>query len=378
MEPAKAAPWLALASLPDVGDHRFAQLNSVFGSPDRVLEEVDSPEFAALRLPQAAAEAIRDLARNWSHHLGQAPGVAEVIEASERKGLDLICLGTAEYPPSLALIPDPPPVLFRRGPAPLDQRAVAIVGSRGATGYGRMMAERLAFDLVGRGLTVISGLARGIDGAAHRGALAAGGRTIGVLGCGVDVAYPPEHRALMERMAAEGGLLSELPPGAGPAPHHFPKRNRIISGLSIGVLVVEAGDKSGALITANLATEQGRETLAVPGNISSPMSRGPHRLIREGAALVESVEDVLEALGLQPDGPGLRPAAFAGTGFPAAQSVDGVDARVWEALSGQPASADDLVAATGLTAADVQVALMLLEMRDLATALPGARYIRKL
>lgn len=378
MEPAKAAPWLALASLPDVGDQRFARLISAFGSPVRVLEEVSSPAFSAQKLPKEAVDAIQDLARNWGHRLGQAPGVAQVVEASERKNLDLVCLGTAEYPPSLALLPDPPPVLFRRGPAPLDQHAVAIVGSRGATGYGRLMAERLAFDLARRGLIVISGLARGIDGAAHRGALAAGGRTIGVLGCGVDVVYPAEHRSLMERMAAEGGLLSELPPGTGPVPHHFPKRNRIISGLSLGVVVVEAGDKSGALITANLATQQGRETLAVPGNATSPMSRGPHRLIREGAALVESAEDVLEALGLKQDGPRLHPAAFAGSGFPAAQTADGAEAKVWEALSGQPADADDLVAATGLAAADVQVALMLLEMRDLATALPGARYIRKL
>ncbi len=378
MEPAKAAPWLALASLPDVGAQRFARLVSVFGHPAGVFESVGSQELASQKLPQPASDALKDLARNWGGRLGQAPGVAEVVEAAEREGLDVICLGTAEYPPSLARIVDPPPVLFRRGPASLEESAVAIVGSRGATGYGRLMAERLGFDLARRGITVVSGLARGVDGAAHRGALAAGGKTIGVLGCGVDVVYPLEHRSLMERMAAEGGLLSELPPGTLPAPHHFPARNRIISGLCWGVVVVEAGERSGALITARLAMEQEREAMAVPGNATSPMSRGPHRLIREGAALVESADDVLEALGLKPGGPELRPAAFAGNRLPSARTVDGMERLVLEALTGQPAGTDDLVAATGLAAANVQAALMLLEMRDLATVLPGARYIRKM
>src|SRR5215469_8792937 len=199
-----------------------------------------------------------------------------------------IVLGEASYPANLREISTPPERLYVRGALrDVDALAVAIVGSRTATSYGLAVAERLAADLAARGVTVVSGLARGIDGAAHRGALRAGGRTIAVLGSGVDVIYPPEHRRLADDIVEHGALVSQFPPGTAPRSVHFPVRNRVIAGMTLGVVVVEAAAKSGALITARLAAELGREVMGVPGRVTSPASRGVHALIKDGAALVE-------------------------------------------------------------------------------------------
>ncbi len=217
------------------------------------------------------------------------------------RGIATLALGDAAYPPLLAAIADPPNPLYLRGDAAaLRHPHVAIVGSRQATRAGRDTAVRFASALARAGFGVVSGLAYGIDAAAHDGALAADGLTIAALGTGVDICYPARHRALAERIAARGALVSELPPGTPPQRLHFPRRNRIISGLCLGVLVVEASLRSGSLITARLALEQGREVFAVPGPVSSPLSRGCHALIRDGAVLVESADDVLAELSMAP------------------------------------------------------------------------------
>src|SRR5579872_91141 len=214
----------------------------------------------------------------------------------------------AAYPIVLTTIPDPPPVLWALGRVePLNAPAVAIVGSRAASPYALSVAERLAQDLARAGLVVVSGLARGVDSAAHRGALAGGGATIAVLGSGADVIYPPEHEALAREIAQDGAVLSELVAGTPPLPQFFPLRNRIISGLSRAVVVIEAGEKSGSLITARSALEQGREVLAVPGNVLNGRNRGAHALLRDGAKIVESADDILEELGVPaPGAPGVR------------------------------------------------------------------------
>jgi len=300
------------------------------------------------------------------------------------------------YPGLLSRIDDPPGLLFVRGTLlPRDSLAVAIVGSRHATDYGLRAAERLGGDLARAGYTVVSGLARGIDAAAHRGALAAGGRTIAVLGSGVLEVYPPEHEDLAADVAAAGAVISEHPPLAFPQRGAFPQRNRIVSGLSLGVVVVQASDRSGALITARLAGEQGREVFAVPGPIDGRMSRGCHRLIRDGAKLVESVDDVLEEFGplfetaTAADGRAVRSAAELRLDDVERAVLDACDAaadRDPEASTasigprgaGDPGGVniDDVVDASGLAASQVLATLGVLEMRRLVRRLPGNRVAR--
>jgi DNA processing protein len=262
--------------------------------------------------------------------------------------------GERGYPPLLARIPDPPASLWLRGeasPALLADPAVAIVGARACSGYGRSVARMLAGGVAEAGAVVISGLARGIDGEAHRGALAVAGRTVAVLGCGVDRDYPAAHARLAGAIVAAGGLVvSEYEPGVEPAPWRFPARNRIIAGLASATVVVEARERSGALITADFALEDGREVLAVPGEITSSLSAGANGLLRQGATPATSVADVLEAIGLEP-----RPA-------PGAAPTDPSAAAILEAIAEGAATADELVRATGLPAGDVATALTLLEL----------------
>jgi DNA processing protein len=264
----------------------------------------------------------------------------------------------AGYPRLLAEIPDPPP-LFWRGVPWVEKPAVAIVGSRDATPYGRTIATELAEELAHLGLVIVSGLARGIDAAAHRGCLAAGGQTLAVLGCGLNVHYPPEHTDLAEEIARTGALISELPPSAPPRAAHFPARNRIISGLSLGVIVVEAAERSGALITARLAGEQGREVFAVPGSLRSSQSAGAHRLIQDGAKLVRDVSDILVELRLPlPAGPALTRAG-AGARAPFG---DDRDAQVLRAVRDNPMHVDTLARACAIPHADLLHRLTLLEI----------------
>lgn len=227
------------------------------------------------------------------------PAARRAIDAARKRGIQVVAWRTPAYAERLTEIHDPPPVLWVRGQtAWTNAPAVAIVGSRSGSVHGLEVARRLARDLAAAGVVVVSGLARGVDSAAHRGALDAGGVTVAVLGSGVDVIYPPEHRGLSEEICVKGAVVSELPPGSPPLASHFPRRNRLISGLALGVIVVEASERSGSLITARLALEQGREVMAVPGNVLSARNRGAHALLKDGACLVESAEDVLSALGL--------------------------------------------------------------------------------
>ncbi len=261
---------------------------------------------AAERLRRGASGAVvldGLLRKHWRDEPEKRGELGQRAEAAVRRaadaGITMLPWNHAAYPAALSAIIDPPPVLWIRGPVEaLSRPAVAIVGSRAASAYALSVAEQLGADLAAAGLVVVSGLARGVDSAAHRGALAGGGTTVAVLGSGVDVIYPREHEPLAQDIARDGAVISELVPGTPPQAQFFPRRNRIISGLSRAVVVIEAGEKSGSLITARCALEQGRDVLAVPGNVLSGRNRGAHALLRDGARIVESADDVLEELGM--------------------------------------------------------------------------------
>lgn len=356
--------WLTYAAVPGVGRRRLLALMEHFPSA-----------ADAWRAPVAALAVVPGIGGATAVALLAArarPQGGRMLEALAAMGGEMVLWQSPGYPRRLAEIVDPPPYFFRLGPAPLDGPVVAVVGSRKATSYGRTQARRLAADLAVAGVTVVSGLARGIDAAAHAGALEAGGRTVAVLGCGPDVCYPEENRSLYDEIRQTGAIVSEFVPGTGPERFHFPERNRLISGLSQGVVVVEAGERSGALITARTATEQGRDVLAVPGPAYSAMSLGPHRLIQDGAALVQSAAEVLAALSLgAPAGPGAgRIAPTRG----AALSDD--EAMIYGWLGDSAASAADLVAGTGLPAHRLAAALTLLELKGLIRVLPEGEVVR--
>ena len=304
------------------------------------------------------------------------------------KCIGIVARGEADYPVVLERIPDPPPVLWTRGRIGPGEIAVAVVGSRSAAPHGLEVAFRLGRDLAREGLLVVSGLARGIDAEAHRGALRAGGRTAAVLGCGVDVAYPPEHGALMREIAAAGAVLSEFAPGVPPRGWHFPRRNRIISGLSLGVVIVEASCHSGSLITARCALEQNRSVMAVPGTVLSGRNRGAHRLLRDGAPVVEDARDVvevlqgdwasgLERLGLEP-GAGLDAvlgrAGDAGPGPPRHPASGSPILKLMRA--GDSYGIDDLTAMTGLPTARLLAELALLEVAGSVRRVEGGQFVK--
>ncbi|MBI2833367.1 MAG: DNA-protecting protein DprA [Acidobacteria bacterium] len=360
---------------------------------------MDLHGFVALSLlPASLVQALlrpalsesEDVAHGWSSSdlsglasLASAPGAGAIgpgghrciewarrrtgraLEDATRLALAVVPLGDDRYPPLLAAIPDPPIVLWVRGDCGvLRDAAVAIVGSRAASRYGLDVAAHLAMELGRAGATVVSGLARGVDSAAHRGAVEARARTVAVLGSGVDVVYPPEHRALAEAIAADGAVVSELPPGAPPKPQHFPLRNRIISGLSLAVVVVEASERSGSLITARRALEQGREVLAVPGNILSGRHRGTHGLLRDGAKIVETADDILEELKWPArcsSPPGSEPAE------------DGI---VQHMRMGETYDLDELARMTRLASRVLLPRLLQLELDGLVTRVSGARFLR--
>ena len=288
---------------------------------------------------------------------------AAALARAAAGGLTVIPWSDPAYPVALTTIPDPPPVLWARGSVgALAAPAVAIVGSRAGSEYARAVAERLAADLTAYGVAVVSGLARGVDSAAHRGALAGNGVTIAVLGSGVDVIYPPEHDGLARDIAVRGVVISELVPGTPPQPYLFPLRNRIISGLVRAVVVIEAGDKSGSLITARCALEQGRDVLAVPGNVLSGRNRGAHALLRDGAKIVESADDILEEIGLSRRG---EP--------PASPETDPVLALL---TAGEPLDLDGISEPSGLTATRLLPRLFELELEGLVRRVGGGRFVR--
>ncbi len=297
------------------------------------------------------------------------------LHRCRKHGIDVLLETDDAYPRALREIHDPPGVLFVRGELkPTDALAIGIVGTRHGTQYGLRQAERLGASLARAGLTVVSGLARGIDAAAHRGALAAGGRTLAVLAGGVLNVYPPEHASLAAEVARQGAVLSEAPPLFQPLAGGFPQRNRLISGLSLGVIVVEAAERSGALITARHAMEQGREVFAVPGSVESRTSRGCHRLLRDGATLVETADDVFEQLGPlveaapRDDGPPIR--------HPAELQLNELEQQVLAAIGPDPTPIDRVVLDSGLPVPQVLSILSVLEMRRLVRRLGGAMVAR--
>jgi DNA processing protein len=362
------ADLVCLTMVPGVGPHTCRALLERFGTAAGVLEApaatLRTVPGVGTKLAGRIAGARRDL------------DPAADLELCRKSDVRVIARGDPTYPRSLEEIPDPPCLLYCRGTLEAsDPLAIALVGSRRCTPYGLRIAERLAAGLARVGLTVVSGLARGIDAAAHRGALKAGGRTLAVLANGLSQVYPPEHEELARAVAGSGALLSEMPMRQAPLAGLFPQRNRLISGLSLGVVVVEAAPRSGSLSTAHHAMEQNREVFAVPGPVDSLPSQGCHRLIRDGARLVETVDDILEELGplvrevrAADDGPTVR--------HPAELTLSDNERSLLGHLSDHPVAVDDLIALTRLTAAQVMATVSVLEMRRLVRRLPGPRFVR--
>ncbi|MEA3366124.1 MAG: DNA-processing protein DprA [Candidatus Hydrogenedentes bacterium] len=390
--------WLRLALVPGVGTAHFIRLLARFRTPTHVFE--------------APRGMVADLVgRNLADRIRQYADTNEAPQqeaAMEEWGVSLITMENSRYPLRLAEIYDPPLLLFARGSLPADQEPyVAVVGTRRASPYGIRMAERLARELAVRGITVVSGMAMGIDAAAHRGALEAGGRTIAVLGCGVDIVYPPQNADLMQEIIARGAVLSQFPMGMKPSKGHFPYRNRIISGMSLGTVVVEAPLTSGALITARQAAEQGREVFAVPGQAGTKNAEGPHALIREGAKLVERVEDILVELELPaeclrgaradavepvlttdepkpaPVKPGTPKSELGGPqpapqpapkGEGAPQGPSDIEKSILAALSPDGSYVDEIATSCRLSVSEALSSLTLLELKGLVRQFSGKRF----
>ncbi len=359
---------LCLTMVPGVGPHTSRALLEEFKTAGRVLSAPVRSLQAVAGVGPKLAEKIQQARRDHD------PAVE--LERCRQRGVHVVPLDDPEYPAALKEIHDPPSLLYMKGQyRPSDQLAIALVGARRSTPYGCRIAERLAGSLARVGLTVVSGLARGIDAAAHRGALKAGGRTIAVLGNGLSEIYPPEHAALADEVAGAGVLLSEMPMEQRPLAGLFPQRNRLISGLCLGVVVVEAALRSGSLSTARHAMEQDREVFAVPGPVDMHTSRGCHALIRDGARLVETVEDILEELGplvreVEPE-PEAEPVRH-----PAELSLSDLERSLLGHLDNLPKAVDELIVRTGMTASQVLSTLSVLEMRRLIRRVPGNQFVR--
>jgi len=356
------AYWVAFSRIPGIGRARFAHMEGGFRSLADAWR-AGAAELRACGLDERSVEAI----------VAARPGISPdgEMERLARAKVTALTWHDAAYPARLKEIYDPPPVLFVRGEmTPADEWAIAVVGTRRATAYGREIAERLAGDLARNGITVVSGLARGIDHVAHRAALEAGGRTIAVQACGLDMVYPAEHLGLAQQIAGQGALISDYPLGTTPRPEFFPRRNRIMSGVSLGVLVVEAPEGSGALITTSLAMEQNREVFAVPGSVLTPASKGPHRLIQDGAKLVTSVEDILEELNLQAS---VRPVQMEMRELLPANDEE---AELLRILGAGPAHIDDIVRQAHRPTSAVSSALAVMELKGLVKQLGGMNYVR--
>ncbi len=354
--------WLLLLSAPGLGPAGFGHLLEQVGDPQRLLDSL----LAQTTLPEALRRYLRD--PDWQ-------AIDRDLAWAELEGNRILRLHSAEYPPQLAEIPTPPPLLYLHGSVEtLHTPQLAMVGSRNPSAGGLDNARAFATHLAGVGLTITSGLALGIDAACHAGALEAGGRSVAVMGTGLDRVYPARHRDLAHEIVSRGGaLLSEFPIGTGPRPENFPRRNRLISGLSLGTLVIEAAPRSGSLTTARHALEQGREVFAIPGSIHNPLARGCHALIRQGAKLVETASDVLEELGIYMEtaaaDPPAPPVEAAGLTPDQAQLLD--------YMGYDTVSIDQLVVRSGLTAAALSSMLLILELEGRVISQAGGRYLRR-
>ena len=371
--------WLKLIRADGVGPATFAKLIERFGSVENVLGASVSELAKVNGLGFKTAERIASTREKFN-------AVAELALA-KRHGVWVINLDDQRYPPVLRRIYDPPPVLYVKGTLSReDNLALSIVGSRRCSLYGREQSSRFAHFLGSAGFTICSGMARGIDTAAHQGALSAGGRTIAVQGCGLGTIFPPENKRLFELIAESGACLSELPMGYEPLPVNFPPRNRIIAGLSLGTIVIEAAQRSGALITARAALDYNREVMAVPGKIDSPLSRGAHGLIKQGATLIESVEDVTEALGHIGEQLGQHTSTAAANAservekslFDASQlKLSGAERKIYDCLNSEPKHVEQIIAETNLAAGVVNATLISMRLKGLIKQLPGSMFARR-
>src|SRR5574340_34218 len=365
-------PWFMLRAISGVGDAVLLKLVQSFRTPDAVFAATQA-ELEGVGCRPPLVEAIRR---------GPDPAAIRQLDDElaqlERRQVTVLTYFDERYPAILRTIPEPPPLLYLQGTLlETDRHAVAVVGTRKVSAAGRIFAEQLARDLAAMGFTIVSGLARGVDAAAHRGALAGNGRTLAVMGCGLDRTYPSDHRYLRGAIERQGAVLSELPLGSAPHSYHFPRRNRIISGLVLGVVVTEATIESGSLITARLAAEQGREVFAVPGFVKAEYSRGPNSLIKDGARLVESAQDVLDELLPQLD------ADFRGR-LATRSHADGQvgvhlgkeERLVYDALTDVPRPVDEVIQCSGLAASHVAAILRSLELKNCIRQLPGNEYVR--
>jgi len=361
---------LRLHLVTGIGPRLFAAMVERFGSA-KAASEASAADLAQVPWigPDSAARLREGIER--------AEPEAE-LQKARAEGVTIVVRAEPEYPLALTYLTDAPPILYVKGTiVEQDAQAIAVVGMRKCSLYGQDQAERLAGGLARVGFTIVSGLARGIDSAAHKGALAAGGRTLAVMGNGLATVYPPENHRLAEAVVERGALVTEFPMATMPAAENFPRRNRILAALALGVIVVEAGKQSGSLITARLAAELGKEVFAVPNRIDAPGAAGVHALIRDGAKLVESVADVLDefpdlgiATAAQEDAP--RQAALA-----LKANLSPEESRLMEILDGQPTPLDVLAGRAGLEASRASGAITLLELKGLVRALPGGRFVRR-
>ncbi|HOK66608.1 MAG TPA: DNA-processing protein DprA [Anaerohalosphaeraceae bacterium] len=371
--------WLRLRHTEGVGPILFGRLLKHFGTFDRIF---GASVHSLCQVEGIGPHTAERIARTRLLFDAQ-----KEMQTAEAHGVRILHWDDPVYPPALKAVDDPPPVLYVKGTLQRsDSLAVAIVGSRHCTHYGVEQAERFARLLASAGLTIVSGLARGIDSAAHRGALSASGRTIAVQGCGLAHCFPPENKNLFDKIAEDGAVLSELPMTYEPLSENFPGRNRIIAGLSMGVIVVEAAPRSGALITAKAALEYNREVMAVPGRIDSPTSKGPHELIKQGARLVDSVEEIMDTLGIV--GQGLKEHVHK-KAEQAAQKVQTTlfdisqlnlsdsEQVVFAVLDKNPVHIEEIIASVEVPAGQVHAALISLQLKGIVKQLPGSVFVKR-
>lgn len=359
--------WVALSLVPGVGSVLFKRLLELFERPEEVFR---APLKELLQVEGVGEKVVREIQKGPPEK-----GVEKELRLLQEVGGRILTIQDSLYPRRLKEIYDPPPVLYTRGEIKgEDDLALSIVGSRKTSPYGRWITEKISEEIARHGVTIVSGLARGIDSVAHIGAIAGGGRTLAVLGCGVDVVYPPENRTLYRQVIDHGAVLSEFPMGSPPEGMHFPRRNRIISGLSIGVVVIQASARSGSLITADYAIEQGREVFAIPGNIGADGSRGTNRLIKEGAKLVESSEDILEEILPQwkREKESLLKVPSPEEGLPMEEK------GIYQRLGDSPLHIDEIIRESRLDPGKVSSLLMNLEIKGLVVQWPGKCFTRKM
>ncbi len=359
--------WLALKSIPGIGNASVCSLVEKFGSAAAVFRASAEEISQASGISKKTALRISDY-KAWDE-------TKRAFENINKDNIRIITFLDKEYPHNLLAVDDRPAFLYARGELHEDDINLAIVGSRIASTYGKYTTERISRELAQKGITIVSGMARGVDSAAHRGALAVHGRTIAVLGSGLDIVYPPENQSLFNQIIENGAVVSEFPPGMPPLANNFPARNRIISGMSYGVVVVEAGEKSGSLITARLALEQGREVFAVPGSIDTASSRGTNKLIKEGAKLIENADDILEEIIPQLERrkqPSALPQTIITTNKHHQKTeLTPQEKQIIVFISYEKVHADEIIAQSKLPPADVLSALFSLELKGLVAQHPG-------